>query len=382
MKRIITLFATAAVCTIATMAQEFKPYGVEREMPAFLDEIKAELTYPMAWGNSDITDFDTWRSSARALLTEAMLATPPHPSDFNAEVIGEEKRDGYTARKVQLNISGYTRANAYLLIPDTPGPHPGVVLLHDHGGHYFIGKEKMIRPFDVDEAVMEDSRQWVDQCYGGQYVGDYLASKGYAVISADAIFWGERGRKEGVNKQKLGDFAGNLMGLGRCMSGIMTTEDSYLTEYFAGLPEVDAERVGCMGFSMGAYRAWMLSAFTDKIKAGAAVCWMTVTDVQFSWEYGRENGGYANTLPSMRLYMDHPHIASIACPKPMMFLNGETDKLFAPPGVRRAFDIMHDVWRSQGADEKLTTMLWPMPHDCGPKVQDAVLTFFDKWLKQ
>ena len=34
--------------------------------------------------------------------------------------------------------------------------------------------------------------------YDDQYVGDYLASKGYVVISIDALFWGERGRKEGV----------------------------------------------------------------------------------------------------------------------------------------------------------------------------------------
>ena len=376
------LLSGAVVCTFVSMtAQEFIPYGVEREMPAFLNEIKKELTYPMAWGNSDIKDFNEWRDSARQVLKVAMLAPPPAPEEYNPELIAEEKRDGYTAKKIRLNISKYTRADVFMLVPDSPGPHPGIVLLHDHGGHFFIGKEKMIKPFDVDSVVVEDADKWVDQCYGGQYVGDYLASKGYAVISADAIFWGDRGRKEGVNKAKLSEFAGNLMGLGRCLSGIMTHEDSYLTDFFASLPEVDADKIGCMGFSMGAYRAWMLSAFTDKIKTGAAICWMTVTDSQFSWEHGRENGGYANTLPSIRLYMDHPHIASIACPKPMIFINGKTDKLFHPSGVEESFNIMHDVWRSQNAEDKISTMIWDMPHYCGPEVQEEVAIFFDKWLK-
>lgn len=84
---------------------------------------------------------------------------------------------------------------------------------------------------------------------------------------------------------------------------------------------------------MGAYRAWMLSALSDKVKAGAAVCWMVTTDCQFSWEYGKERGGFANMLPGIRRYLDYPHIASIACPKPMFFLNGEHDKLFPPVGV-------------------------------------------------
>ena len=378
----ISLLIWAVVCvSVSTTAQEYISFGVEREMPAFLNDIKKELTYPMAWGNSEIKDFDLWRDSARVILKEAMLAPPPPPDEFNPELIAEEKRDGYTAKKIRLNISKYTRADVLMLTPDGDGPHPGIVLLHDHGGHFFIGKEKMIKPFDVDSAVIQDADMWVDQCYGGQYVGDYLASHGYAVISADAIFWGDRGRKEGVNKTKLSEFAGNLMGLGRCLSGIMTHEDSYLTEFFASLPEVDADKVGCMGFSMGAYRTWMLSAFTDRIKTGAAVCWMTVTDSQFSWEHGRENGGYANTLPSIRLYMDHPHIASIACPKPMLFINGKTDKLFHPSGVEAAFNIMHDVWKSRDADDKLSTMIWDMPHYCGPEVQEEVKSFFDKWLK-
>lgn len=127
--------------------------------------------------------------------------------------------------------------------------------------------------------------------------------------------------------------AGNFMMLGRSWSAFMNYEDMYTTDFLATLPEVDSKRIGCMGFSMGAYRAWMLSALSDKVKAGAAVCWMVTTDCQFSWEYGKERGGFANMLPGIRRYLDYPHIASIACPKPMFFLNGEHDKLFPPVGV-------------------------------------------------
>ena len=91
-------------------------------------------------------------------------------------------------------------------------------------------------------------------------------------------------------------------------------------------------------------------------------------------------GGFANTLPGLRRYLDYPHIASIACPKPMFFLNGRFDKLFPPEGVNDAFSIMHNVWKSQNADDRLKTEIWEMPHDCGPKVQEAVLQFLDRWL--
>lgn len=105
-------------------------------------------------------------------------------------VVATEKRKGYTARKVEFNLTRYSRVSAYELVPDGKGPFPSVLLLHDHGGHFSIGKEKMIRPFGVADSVMSDADGWCQRCYGGQYVGDYLASHGYVVLCTDAPFWG------------------------------------------------------------------------------------------------------------------------------------------------------------------------------------------------
>ncbi|EKC75842.1 Saccharopine dehydrogenase, partial [human gut metagenome] len=57
------------------------------------------------------------------------------------------------------------------------------------------------------------------------------------------------------------------------------------------------------------------------------------TDAQLTRRFGRkENGGFANCIPGLRQYLDYPHIASLACPKPMLFINGTKDKLFPVPG--------------------------------------------------
>ena len=379
-KRLKFIIMGLVVSTTA-LSQHLPAYELEREMPVFLDQLKKELTYPMAWGNSPVKNFKKWRKQARATVLDAMLAPPPYTTKYETEILAEEQREGYRAKKLCFNLTGYSRVNAYVLIPDGEGPFPAVVLLHDHGGHYTIGKEKMIRPFGVDKAVLDDADAWAANCYGGQYAGDYLAAHGYVVISVDALYWGERGRKEGADGSKYADVAGNFMMLGRSLSAFMNYEDIYTTDYLATFPEVDSKRIACMGFSMGGYRAWMLSALSDKIRAGAAICWMTTTDCQFSWEYGRERGGFANMLPGIRRYLDYPHIASIACPKPMFFLNGEHDGLFPVVGVKAAFEEMHKVWKEQSADERLKTELWDMPHDCGVKVQRAILDFFNKWLK-
>ena len=402
MKRIITYSIIALLQASVALAQtSSKPklqkrekYEWQGDIPTYVETLKKELTYPMAWGNSPIRNFKKWKKAARAKVFECMMTPPKAAAAWDMEVLGEEQRDGYKAQKIAFNINAYSRITAYLLIPDGKGPFPTVNALHDHGAHLFIGKEKMIRPFFTQEEqdapekqalcqeILDDADAWAKQLYDNQYVGDYLAKHGYVVFSADAPMWGERGRKEGVDRNRYDLIAGNMMMLGRDLSAFMTYDDISSTEFLASLPMVDAKRIGCVGCSMGAYRSWMLSALSDRIKAGASICWMITTDAQLTRRFGRkENGGFANCIPGLRQYLDYPHIASLACPKPMLFINGTKDKLFPVSGVKDAFAEMHKVWKSQGADNLLDTELWEIPHSCGLKAQEKMLEFLDKNLK-
>ena len=379
------------ILTLSASAQKREKYEFARNLPVYADSLIADLTYPLAWGNNDIKDFSEWRRLARQKVFDCMLTPPPAPaivtphaqreSDYDVKVLFEEQRDGYKARKIEIRLSRYYTVPAYVLIPDGKGPFPAINALHDHGAHLFIGKEKMIRPLACEDSmVIKDANEWAAG-YEGQFFGDYLAQNGYVVFSADAPMWGERGQKEGARRDRYDMIAGNMMMYGIDLSAYMTYDDIAGTEYLASMPEVDAGRIGCTGWSMGAYRAWMLSALSDRIKVGTAVCWMVTTDEQMGFKYSRtENGGFANCYPGLRRWLDYPHIASIACPKPMLFINGSQDKLFPVAGVEKAFKIMHDTWKSQGADEKLETELWDMPHSCGKKVQKRVLAFFKKHL--
>ncbi len=374
--------AHAAFAQSATQPADEKKFEIRRDMPLFLDSLKAELTYPLAWGNSDITDFNLWKETARGKMTEEMLPPPPRSDSYDMVVTDSEKRDGYTAYKIEFNLTRYSRVRAYLLMPDGDGPHPAIVALHDHGAHYTIGKEKMVRPFGVDGEVLADSDSWADNLYQGQYVGDYLARNGYAVLSADALLWGERGCEDGSDNTHLASVYGNMMQLGRNLSAWMTYEDCYAAEFLASLENTDADRIGCVGLSMGGYRSWMLAALSPLIKASVAVCWMTTADAMMHWKYGRhERGGYANNLGGVRNYLDYPHIASLACPNAMMLVNGETDKLFKPHAVRECYSIMRGVWESQNAGDRLVTRLLPMGHEMPRSVQKDALDFFDLHLK-
>ena len=377
-------------------AQKRSKFEFKRNLPVYADSLLKDLTYPLAWGNSAIKDFDAWRRAARQRVFDCMLTPPPaptptkpprgeasvSPSGDGRGVIAEEKREGYTARKIEIPLSRYYTVPAYVLIPDGKGPFPAVNVLHDHGAHLFIGKEKMIRPLACeDSTVINDADAWAAQLYEGQFLGDYLARHGFVVFSADAPMWGERGQQEGPRRDRYDMIAGNMMMYGIDLSAYMTYDDISGTAFLAQMPEVDPQRIGCTGCSMGGYRAWMLAALSDHIKAGAAICWMTTTDEQLSFKYSRtENGGFANCFPGLRRWLDYPHVASLACPKAMLFINGSQDKLFPVAGAEKAFAIMHDVWRSQGADDRLETELWDMPHSCPLRAQERILQFLKKHL--
>ncbi len=365
-----------------TKSQKRENYEFTFELPRYVEELKRELTYPLAWKNKKEQDFDEWRTKARAKVFECMLTPPKKAANFDIKIVAEEQRDGYIARKIAFNINAYSRTHAYILIPDGKGPFPAINLLHDHGGHLYIGKEKMIQPFAVDSTVIKDAEKWAIGLYDGRFVGDFLAKQGYVVFSADAPMWGERGREEGVNRDKYDIIAGNMMMLGRNLCAFMHYDDLTTTELLASLPEVDNKNIGAMGCSMGAYRAWMLAALSDKVKACAAICWMTVTDNQLSLTNNRrENGGFANCIPGLRQYLDYPHVASLACPRGMLLINGAMDKLFPIDGVQKAFNTMYHTWRSQNASQNLETEIWHIPHSCGISVQDRTLLFLDKHLK-
>lgn len=377
------LFASLLSLSTASAQTDSAAYEVTGNMPVFYQQMKQQLTYPLAWGKAEEKDFAKWKAQARHVLAECMQNLQPAPKAYAMEVTDREQRDGYEARKIRFNLSEWSRVPAYLLVPEGKGPFPAIVLLHDHGAHFSIGKEKMVRPFHVAPEVMEDADQWASQCYDGQYVGDYLARHGYVVLAVDALFWGERGRKEGTSYDAQQALASNFLQMGASWGAFINVDDMRSAEFLASLPFVDKERVGSLGFSMGAYRSWMLAALTDVVRASASICWMNTTEHLMTLTNNQNKGGsaYAMLIPALRRYLDYPHVASIACPKPTLFFNGTHDKLFPIEGVRDAYREMEAVWQSQGASDRLVTKLWDEKHFFNKEMQKETLEFFDRWLK-
>lgn len=354
------------------------PESLKDNLPAFYPELKVKMTYPQSWLSGHYSDFSQWQRETRSVLRQALL-TPEATVPFAPESLDKQDRGSYTAEKVALNLTDESRVNALILTPKSPPPYPAIVLLHDHGAKFDIGKEKMIKPWG-DETQLSSAQAWADKFFSGRFVGDELAKRGYMVIAIDAPGFGERGPVSYEQQQAL---ASNFYNLGRSLAGTMAYEDTRTVDFLASLPNVDATRIGALGFSMGAYRAWQLAALSKTVAATAAISWFGNYDGLMTPGNNilRGQSSFYMLHPGLASQLDIPDVASLAAPRPLLIFNGAKDTLFPADAVSAAYDKAHQVWRSQDKDENLLTQTWPeLGHVFYQEQQDVVFPWLDSWL--
>lgn len=378
--RSLMLALTLLASVSASAQEEWQTQGVvEGNLPAGWQTLKTQMRYPDSWLSGKYNNFPQWKAHSRQLFRNALL-TPNATKPFAPHTITREDRGSYTAEKLAITITDDNRIAALLLMPKTPGPHPAIVLLHDHGSKFDIGKEKVIRPWD-DAEKLASAQAWADKFFSGKFIGDELAKRGYAVIAIDSPGWGDRGPMVYEQQQAL---ASNYFNLGRSLGGEVAYEDMRTVDFIASHPQVDNQRIGVVGFSMGGFRAWQLAGLSDKVAATAVISWFGTYNglMQPGNNVLRGQSAFYMLHPGMPAHMDIPDIASIAAPKPMLIYSGGKDKLFPAEAVQEAFTKVEKVWSSQNAADKLVTKTWPeLGHVFYQEQQDEVFPWLDKWLK-
>lgn len=374
-RRVFTSLPALLLLPTDQPAASGPPSIVEGNVPVFYEQLKSELTYPLAWGTSPIRSYRHWQRAARHKVDELLL-TPDDGAPFDLEVVDEQRADGLVRRVVLFNVTRHSRVRATMVLPDRPGRFPAALLLHDHGSRFDIGKEKLIRPW-YDETRLAAAEAWTTRYFSGRFVGDELAARGYAVLAVDALGWGDR---SGLTYETQQALASNFFNLGASLAGLMAREDVRAAALLATLPQVDRRRIAAVGFSMGGYRAWQVAALSDHVSATVSVCWMTTLEGMMVPGNNtlRGQSAYFMTHPGLYRHLDIPDVASIAAPRPMLVYNGETDPLFPIGGVRDAYEKMRAVWESQRAGRRLHTKVWPgLGHVFTAEMQDEAFAWLD-----
>jgi Abhydrolase family len=144
--------------------------------------------FPLSFLRDEFRDPTAWKRRARGKLKELLHYDPP-ACDPKPEVVAKVDRDGYVRETVSFNTTPDVRVPAVVLVPKgLKKPAPGIVALHDHGGMYFWGREK-VAEVDGEHPVLAEFKRGA---YGGKSIASELARRGYVVIVIDMFYWGER----------------------------------------------------------------------------------------------------------------------------------------------------------------------------------------------
>ena len=387
--------ATAA----AQPASRTEPTGSDvGSLYPFIQSQAVKREFPLSFLRDEFRDVRGWKRRARGKLLE-LLHYAPEKVAPRAEVVETVDRGDYVQEKVYFNTTPDLRVPAYVLIPKRGRrPMPALVALHDHGGFYLWGKEKLVEQPDEHPVMADFKRQY----YGGRSIASDLARQGYVVIVIDMFYWGERrmlldddpadwrerprdipaariaafNSRSSQNEQLVGR---TIYSAGFTWSGVMFWDDVRTVDYLITRPEVDRNRIGCVGLSVGGLRSCHLAALDDRIKAAVVVGWMASFPTQLK-RHVRNTIGHTKLVPGLYRYLDYPDVATLAMPSALMVINGRRDGLFNLDGVNASFEKLNACYRKAGVPEKINTRLFDTPHEFNGQMQAEAWEWLRKWV--
>jgi dienelactone hydrolase len=262
---------------------------------------------------------------------------------------------------------------------------PAVIVLHGTGGS------------------KEGQRQWLI----------HFAKRGIIGVAIDARYHGERaGEAKGAAayndaivrawKAKSGEKQEHPFYFDTCWD-LWRTAD-----YLETRDDIDSQRLGMIGFSMGGIETWLAAAVDERIKV--AVPAIGVQSFRWSLENDRWQGR-ANTIkaaheaatmdlgeakinqkvcralwnkviPGILDEFDCPSMIRLFAGRPLLILNGERDGNCPLEGAKLAFATAEEAYQEKGASDRLRIMVAKgVGHSVTGEQRKAALEWFEKWLK-
>jgi dienelactone hydrolase len=367
---------------------------------AFVVSISDQNQPALSFLNPQYTDVSAWQTRARQEAMALLRYTPPAvPLDPQTHEVVD--KGDYTREKVTFASAPGMRVPAYVLVPkNLDKPAPAVVGLHCHGGYYVQGKEKLV---DIEREPLHLTL-YKRGGYGGRAFANELVKHGYVVIVIDAFYWGERkldfqqmpealvkemqrrARNKtgvpGVNEvlsllEEL--MARHIFAAGATWMGILAHDDRVTVDYLLTRPEVDPDRIGCAGLSMGGMRTNWLFGTDPRIKVAVSAGWMSDWHTLMSAYIGGHS--LAQTVPGLMSELELSDVASLGMPNALLVMECAQDSLFPLDGMRTTCERLEAIYRKAGLQDKFVYRFYDVPHQFDVPMQDDAIAWLDKWLK-
>jgi dienelactone hydrolase len=366
----------------------------------FIKSIAERNTPALSFLNPQFTDVAEWRKVAHAKATDLLRYAPP-AVPLDPQVIETTDKGDYIREKITFASAPGMRVPAYVLSPKgVSKPAPGIVALHDHGGYYVHGKEKLVEVDREPEHLIEHR----NSAYGGRAYTTELVKRGYVVIAIDAIYWGERRLdfqqmppdlvKE---MQRRSQFKTGVQGTNSVYSlleelmmryvtaagatwlGLINHDDRVTVSYLQSRPDVDPERIGCVGLSMGGTRTDWLFGMDARVKAAVSAGWGTDWSLLMDEYVGRHS--WTQYAPGLAGNLELSDVMAMGMPGAFMIQQCAKDELFPLEGMQKTSERVRALYDKAGLSERYSTKFYDVPHQFNVQMQADAFEWLDRWLK-
>jgi len=301
-------------------------------------------------------DQDTRRKELYSLLGDL----PARDRAIQAQQVRKDEKQSYILEVLLLDLNGVEQVPAYMTRPKhCQPPLPAVLYNHAHGGQYEIGKEEFIRHRDFFQEPP---------------YAEAFARMGIAGLCIDAWNFGERrGRTES-------ELFKEMLWNGQVLWGMMVYDSLRAVDYLVSRPDVDANRVGTLGLSMGSTMAWWIAALDTRIAVTVDLCCLTDFDALVQTR-GLDGHGIYYYVPSLLKHFSTAEINALIAPRPHLSLAGNYDPLTPPHGLDRIDAELRKVYADLGASEAWKMVRYGVGHMETAGMRTEALRFLGRHLR-
>lgn len=337
---------------------KFEPTGAPI---AYADHTDLTLTLDRKGMKTPIRTQADWELRRSHIADNLALAMGPLPSQLqrvplDVKEIESVKVGNLIRRKVTFQSDANDRVPAYIFTPATPpaGKLPAILALHQTTK---IGK---------DEPAGLGNK---DMAYGLE-----LAQRGYVVIVPDYPSFGEHKY----------DFAAHKEYSSGSMKAVW--DNIRAVDLLEMLPEVDVDRIGVIGHSLGGHNA-IFTAFHDKrlkaVVSNCGFCTLQKDDVP-SWtgpvympRIKTEFGNDVKKVP-----FDFQELVTGLAPRAFLASAADKDNDFDVNGVKDVVTAAGTIYKLHGAANKLDANYYSAGHSFPPDARKVAYEFLDIHLKR
>ena len=346
---VIVLVSCGATKTVANKpssseADEMKnvlyvPSTYHRHM---MEQTKQEL----AWHGQPI---EPWQRELRGRLVSLLGGFPETKVPLNVREIEREETETYVLKKIVFTSEPYADVPCYLLTPKRgKPPYPAMICLQGHspGMHLSVRRERT----EADRKFAEGDRDFAIQA----------VNHGFVALAIEQRCFGER--KETLQKQRSSqtchDAAMHALMLGHTLLAERIWDVMRGIDYLDTLPEVDSNRVCCMGNSGGGTASFYAGCVEPRIKLVVASCsFCTYADSIMSIYHCADN-----YIPGIFKVAEVADLAGLIAPRKLLVVAGEKDEIFPITGVHKAFDKAKRIFAAAGCTDNCRLVVGPEGH--------------------